>query len=84
MYVRCFSDSRIEAIHAQIREAETVQAIARLRLVRAKKLKLVYLLGNLPVDILVDHLVSWEELMGSSVHTKVVAHFQKMRGDQKV
>jgi len=63
--VRCFSDQRIEAIYAQIREAETVQAIARLRLVRAKKLKHVYLLGNLPVDILVDHLVSWEELMPS-------------------
>ncbi len=28
--------------------------------------------------------VSWEELMGSSIHTTAVAHFQKMRGDQNV
>jgi hypothetical protein len=33
--VRSFSDPRIEAIQKQIREAETVQAIARLRLVWA-------------------------------------------------
>lgn len=47
--VRTFKDGRIEAIHQQIREAETIQAIARLRLVHSKKIKSVYLLGNLPL-----------------------------------
>ena len=38
-----FSDPRIEAVQKQIREAETVQAIARLRLVWAEYQKRVFL-----------------------------------------
>ena len=37
-----FSDPRIEAIQGQIREAETVQAMARLRLVRADYQKRIF------------------------------------------
>ena len=61
--VRSFSDARIEAIHGQIREAETVQALARLRLVHSPKRKAVFLLGNLPVEMPVDRLVEWNQLM---------------------
>lgn len=63
VYVRSFRDPRIEAIHKQTREAETVQAIARLRLVHAETIKNVYLLGNLPIEIPVNRLISWNELM---------------------
>ena len=34
-------------------------------MVRAKTPKRVYLLGNLPVDIPVDHLIGWDEIMPS-------------------
>lgn len=61
--VRSFSDDRIEAVHSQIREAETVQALARLRLVHTQKPKHVYLLSNLPIEIPVDRLIGWGELM---------------------
>lgn len=63
VYVRSFSDPRIEALHQQTREAETVQAIARLRLVRAKRLKHIYLLSNLPIEMPVNRLISWSDLL---------------------
>ena len=61
--VHSFRDRRIEIIHQQIREAETVQAIARLRLVHAKRPKSVFLLGNPPIEMPIDNLMSWAELM---------------------
>ena len=67
VYVRSFSDNRIEAVHAQMREAETIQAIARLRLVRAQKPKTVMLLSSLPVDIRVDQVCKWNELMPNAL-----------------
>jgi hypothetical protein len=60
--VKSFTDGRIEAIHQQMQEAETIQAIARLRLVHSKKIKYVYLLGNLPIEMPIDSLVKWNEL----------------------
>ncbi|MCP4315607.1 MAG: hypothetical protein GY789_06195 [Hyphomicrobiales bacterium] len=62
VWVRAFSDFRIEIIHQQIREAETIQAIARLRLVHSTRVKQVYLLGNLPIEFPIDELLAWEEL----------------------
>jgi hypothetical protein len=61
--VRAFADPRIEKLHAQEREAETVQAIARLRLVHSRYVKRVFLLGNLPIETPVDRLVTLDELM---------------------
>ena len=61
--VTSFSDPRIAAIQKQIREAETVQAIARLRLVWAKYQKRVFLLSNLPVEMPVDHLIEFGDLI---------------------
>jgi hypothetical protein len=90
VYVRSFSDQRTEAIHQQIREAETVQAIARLRLVYSKKPKLVYLLGNLPIEMPIDRIVSWKELMPNEAERELKARgnipltatgWQKMRPD---
>ena len=60
---RTFSDSRIEAVHQQIREAESIQAIARLRLVHNKQRKQVFILSNVPLEIPIDHLVKFEDLM---------------------
>ncbi|WP_167853496.1 hypothetical protein, partial [Roseovarius aestuariivivens] len=54
--INVFRDPRIAAVHQQIREAETIQAIARLRLVWAEHPKYVFMLGNLPVELPVDRL----------------------------
>lgn len=70
--VNAFSDKRIEALHKQIREAETVQAIARLRLVHTDYVKRVYLLGNLPVEIGVDKLYKFEELMPDRLEVELI------------
>ena len=70
--LRAFSDPRIEAVQRQIRDAETVQAIARLRLVWAEHQKRVFLLSNLPVEMPVDHLVSFSELMPERLELELI------------
>ncbi|MDU8910060.1 hypothetical protein [Aestuariicoccus sp. MJ-SS9] len=70
--VRSFSDPRIEAVQKQIREAETVQAIARLRLVWAKYQKRVFLLSNLPVEMPVDHLINFIDLMPDKLEMELI------------
>ena len=60
---RAFSDSRIEAVHQQIREAESIQAIARLRLVHNKQRKRVFILSNVPLEVPIDQLVKFDDLM---------------------
>ena len=67
-----FSDPRIEAIQCQIREAETVQAIARLRLVRADYQKRIFLLSNLPVEMPVDHLIGFNNLMPDKLEMELI------------
>ena len=60
---RAFSDSCIEAVHQQIREAESIQAIARLRLVHNKQRKRVFILSNVPLEVPIDQLVKFKDLM---------------------
>ena len=66
MTIPSFSDPRIDAVLKQIREAETLQVIARLRLVWAMYQKRVFLLSNLPVEMPVDHLIQFEDENGSA------------------
>ncbi|MDB2517101.1 hypothetical protein N9X22_07590, partial [Planktomarina temperata] len=72
MTVPSFSDPRIEAVQKQIREAETVQAIARLRLVWADYQKRVFLLSNLPVEMPVDHLIKFNDLMPDRLEMELI------------
>ena len=67
-----FSYPRIEAVQKQIREAETVQAIARLRLVWAEYQKRVFLLSNLPVEMPVDHLIEFSDLMPDRLEMELI------------
>jgi hypothetical protein len=60
---RSFTDPRIEKWHQQLREAETVQAIARLRLVHSPIKKRVFLLGNLPIEMPIDEVLPYNDLM---------------------
>ncbi len=58
----CHPDSRVQVLLEQIREAETTQAIDRLRLVHESKsprAPRVFILSNIPVDIEVDQLFRW-------------------------
>ena len=72
MTVPSFSDPRIEAVQKQIREAETVQAIARLRLVWADYQKRVFLLSNLPVEMPLDHLIELNDLMPDRLEMELI------------
>ena len=72
MTVPSFSDPRIKAVQKQIREAETVQAIARLRLVWADYQKRVFLLSNLPVEMPVDHLIEFNDLMPDKLEMELI------------
>jgi len=58
-------DPRIQILHELIREAESLQAVDRLRLIHGEK-KDVYLLSNLVLDTDVDHLVTWDELVAGT------------------
>jgi hypothetical protein len=70
--IPAFSDPRVEAVQKQIREAETVQAIARLRLVWAEYQKRVFLLSNLPVAMPVDHLIEFNDLMPDRLEMELI------------
>jgi len=61
--VPVFQDPRIEAVYQSLKEAETAQAIARLRAIRSNAPKRAILLSNLPVDVTVDRLVAWDDWM---------------------
>lgn len=59
-------DARVQAILEQVRESEALQAIDRLRLIYCPEPKLVVLLSNIPLDIDVDALMTWQELTEGS------------------
>lgn len=44
-------------------KAEMLRAIDRLRLIHSDKRKMVYILCNIPLDIPVDELVGWKQLI---------------------
>jgi hypothetical protein len=62
--VRVHPDRRVQAVVEQVREAEMVQAIDRLRLIHSEREKTVVILCNIPLAIPVDELVTWRELVG--------------------
>jgi len=53
-----------QAVVEQTREAEMLQAIDRLRLVHSARGKTVYILCSIPLDLPVDELVTWKQLVG--------------------
>jgi hypothetical protein len=57
-------DPRVQAVIEQIREAEMLQAIDRVRLIHSPRKKTVVILCNIPLDLPVDELVTWRELVG--------------------
>lgn len=60
------ADHRVQAVLEQLRERESEQALDRLRLIHAPQPKFVYLLSNLPLDVTVHQLLSWDALVHGS------------------
>jgi hypothetical protein len=60
-------DHRAQTLLEQIRERESVQAIDRLRLVHRSRPARVIILSNLVLDITVDRLVTWNEIIPSRI-----------------
>ena len=69
--IPAFSDPRIEAVQKQTREAETVQAIARAACL-AEYQKRVFLLSNLPVEMPVDYLIEFNDLMPGRLEMELI------------
>ena len=67
-----FIEGSYDGLQKQIREAETVQAIARLRLVWADYQKRVFLLSNLPVEMPVDRLIRFNDLMPDRLEMELI------------
>jgi hypothetical protein len=57
-------DPDVQRLLEQVRECETAQAIDRLRLVHAEKEKTVIVLSSLVLDLTVDRLTTWRDLVG--------------------
>jgi hypothetical protein len=66
VHVRVHPDPRVQAVVEQIREAEMIRGIDRLRLIHSPREKTVFILCNIPLDIPVDRLVTWRQLAGDS------------------
>jgi hypothetical protein len=62
---------------AQIREAEMIQAIDRLRLNHSPREKTVVILCNIPLGIPVDQLVTWRQLVGDNRLTQALEACEK-------
>jgi hypothetical protein len=58
-------DPRVQAVLEQVRERETAQAIDRLRLIHRTVPARVIVLSNLVLDLTVDRLTTWREIIPS-------------------
>ncbi len=68
-------DPRCRSVLRQIREAETIQAIDRHRLIYRDSDKPIFLLSNLPVPIVVDEVVRLRDVIGyKHLATLMVKH----------
>ena len=71
--VKVHPDRRCQAILEQCREREIEQAVARLRLIHRKgKPGRVILLSNIPTNLPVDRLVTWDELLPDKAEASVI------------
>ena len=66
-------DNRVQALVEQLREEETLQAIDRLRLMHNTVTKEVIILSNIPLDIDVNELRNWDEIIYGSRLERAIA-----------
>ena len=60
--VQVHADSRVQAVLAQLREEESLQAIDRLRLLHATEERPVFVLSSVPLNLDVHQLASWKDI----------------------
>jgi hypothetical protein len=60
--VEVHADPRVQAVHEQMREEESLQAIDRLRLIYPTTVKRVFVLSNLVLDLEVHQLLDWHDI----------------------
>lgn len=60
--VEVHADPRVQAVHEQVREEESLQAIDRLRLIYPEQDKQVFVLSNLVLDLEVHQLLDWHDI----------------------
>jgi len=77
---RYFYDEQFNAVLAQSREVETLQAIARVRDIWANTQRQVFIFGSLALDIDVDRTIEWSALKFDS--KAVLA--QRFRGEERI
>src|SRR5262249_42644923 len=75
--VKVHPDPRVQSVVEQVREAEMVQAIDRLRLIHSERQKTVFVLCNIPLGIPVDELVTWRQLAGDNKLADALASCEK-------
>lgn len=71
--VTVHADTRVQAIVEQLREEETLQAIDRLRLMHNSVTKEVIILSNIPLDIDVNELRNWDDIIYGSRLERAIA-----------
>jgi hypothetical protein len=76
--VEIHPDPRVQVLLEQIRESESTQAIDRLRLIHCSEAKRVIILCNIPLDITVDCLVPWKDLVSGG--TSLTQAWQRLDG----
>lgn len=65
-------DKRVQRVLEQVRECESTQAIDRLRLIHGPKVKQVFIVSNLPLDITVDALTTWNDFVPSRIERAIL------------
>jgi hypothetical protein len=65
------TDPRVQLLLEQVRERESAQGIDRLRLVHRQWPAKVIVLSNLPLDVTVDQLVTWRDIIPSRLERAV-------------
>jgi hypothetical protein len=75
------ADRRVQAVVEQVREAEMVQAVDRLRLIHSEREKTVVILCNIPLHLPVDDLVTWRELAGDDRLEEALARCEEKGWD---
>jgi putative DNA primase/helicase len=66
-------DPDVQRLLEQVRECESAQALDRLRLVHAETPKNVFILSNLVLDVTVDRITTWSDLVADPIRRMVVA-----------
>jgi len=70
-------DPRVQLVHEQTRECETLQAIDRIRATQSKHPKTIVILSNVPLPLVVDELISYQDIVRPDKIEQLLASYRK-------